>query len=251
MIRWTMGLALAAAALAACAGGDGGREIVITQRDDGCTPARIDAMPGENLKLTVRNEATTNFDLEGIEGARLDAITVLQGKERTVRYSVPDGGAATHRLRCFVPGGAQTIIDVVAGGGAASSSDVTPEASSPRPNPDPEPDPQAVADSVIHVRLFEYTVTPDFASAPAGNIRFEAVNRSQTQVHELAVLRVLADGSLENRGEIEDIAAGGEGKVTLELEPGTYVLACLIVPGEAGSEVDHFAEGMRADFTVE
>lgn len=70
-------------------------------------------------------------------------------------------------------------------------------------------------------------------------------------VHELAVLRVEEDGSLENMGEIEDIAAGQGGTVTIELEPGDYQLACLLVPGEADSTTDHYQEGMYTEFTVE
>jgi uncharacterized cupredoxin-like copper-binding protein len=44
-------------------------------------------------------------------------------------------------------------------------------------------------------------------------------------------------------GEIEGIEPGKTGAITLELEPGDYQLACLIVPGEADSTVDHFRKG--------
>ncbi len=70
-------------------------------------------------------------------------------------------------------------------------------------------------------------------------------------VHELAVLKVKENGSFDVIGEIDDISAGDEGSITLELTPGAYQLACLIIPGEAGSTVDHYAKGMHADFLVE
>lgn len=40
-------------------------------------------------------------------------------------------------------------------------------------------------------------------------------------------------------------------RVTLNLAAGRYQLACLIVPGEAGSTTDHYQEGTHTDFTVE
>jgi uncharacterized cupredoxin-like copper-binding protein len=52
-------------------------------------------------------------------------------------------------------------------------------------------------------------------------------------------------------GEIEDVAAQTGGTVTLDLAAGAYELACLIAPGEAGSTVDHYQQGMHSDFTVE
>jgi uncharacterized cupredoxin-like copper-binding protein len=70
-------------------------------------------------------------------------------------------------------------------------------------------------------------------------------------VHELAVLRVKDDGSFENMGEVEDLEPDANGSVVIELTPGDYQLACLIVPGEAGSTVDHYQQGMHTAFTVE
>ena len=101
------------------------------------------------------------------------------------------------------------------------------------------------------VGLKEYEVTPSVATVDAGTIRFEATNNSTTMVHELAVLRVKDDGSFENMGEVEDIDPGSGGSVVIDLEAGRYQLACLIVPGEAGSTVDHYQQGMHTDFTVE
>jgi uncharacterized cupredoxin-like copper-binding protein len=58
------------------------------------------------------------------------------------------------------------------------------------------------------------------------------------------------DGSFQNTGEVEDIDPGKDGSIVLDLPAGQYVLACLLVPGEAGSTFDHFKEGMKADFEV-
>jgi hypothetical protein len=99
---------------AACgSSGEGGREVAITQRDDGCTPVRIDATPGEKLKLVVTNEASEDFEVEGIEGTKLDEVVVPQGRTRTPGYNVP-GGGGVHKIKCYAPGGSETIIEVVA-----------------------------------------------------------------------------------------------------------------------------------------
>lgn len=54
----------------------------------------------------------------------------------------------------------------------------------------------------------------------------------------------------ENAGEIEDIEPGAAGDVVLDLPPEQYALACLVVPGEAGSTIDHYQAGVRVPFTV-
>jgi len=46
---------------------------------------------------------------------------------------VPGGEGGTYKIKCYVPSGPSTIIEVVTGGGASSSDGVTPEA-------DPEAD---------------------------------------------------------------------------------------------------------------
>ena len=106
------------------------------------------------------------------------------------------------------------------------------------------------ADITVHSSLNEFVIAPDLSSMPAGNIEFTAENIGD-QVHELAVARVADDGSLNVLGEIEDLAAGAIGTITLTLEPGNYQLACLIVPGQSGSLVDHYQEGMHTDIIVE
>ena len=103
----------------------------------------------------------------------------------------------------------------------------------------------------VSVSLSSYRVEADKTNAKAGKVKFTANNKETRDVHELAVLKVNGPDDFENLGEVEDIDPGKGGEVTIDLKPGKYLLACLIAPGEAGSTVDHFQQGMRLDFTVE
>jgi hypothetical protein len=238
----------------ACSGsGEGGREIVITQTDEGCTPASVEVTTGEKLNISGKNESGNTYELEGTNGTELEEILIPEGKTRSVGYTVPDE-EGTYDVKCYQPGGVSTIVALVAtsdGGNTDGDggADATDGAGSEDPkivggNDDP-------ADGVVGVELIEYTVGIDKSSVAGGNIEFAAKNMSADLVHELAILKVEDDGSKEVVGEIEDIPAGVSSSIRLQLAAGAYELACLIVPGEAGSTVDHYEEGMRADFTVE
>lgn len=234
-------LALAAIAAAACSSsGAGGREIDVTQSDDGCSPATIEATPGEKLNLKVKNDTSKDYEVEGIEGTNLEEVIIPGDRTREVGYNVPDGGG-TFKIKCYVPGGTSTIIEVRAGVGGSPSASAGGSTS---------PSAAAAADTTVTVGLKEFEVTPSVASVNAGSIEFDASNNSTTMVHELAVLRVKDDGTFENMGEVEDIDPGSGGSVVIDLTAGKYQLACLIVPGEAGSTVDHYEEGMHTEFTV-
>jgi hypothetical protein len=100
------------------ASGAGGREVNITQADDGCTPTSIEATPGEKLNLVVKNDTGDIYEIEGIEGAKLEEVIVPEGRTRSIGYDVPDSGG-TSKVKCYVPGGPATIIEVRAGRGAA------------------------------------------------------------------------------------------------------------------------------------
>lgn len=101
----------------------------------------------------------------------------------------------------------------------------------------------------VSVDLSEWAVSPSPREIPAGRATFVAHNRSATMTHELALLKV--DGDEKTRvKEIEDIAAAKSKEVTATLRAGRYELACLIVPGESASTVDHYAQGMHTSFTV-
>ena len=96
----------------ACASsGAGGREVTIVQKDDGCAPASIAVKPGEKLKLVVKNESSRDYEIEGIEGTKLEELVVPAGKTRTPGYTVPEAGG-TNKLKCYVPGGVSTIIEL-------------------------------------------------------------------------------------------------------------------------------------------
>lgn len=232
-------LALAVLAGIACSSsGEGGRAVEINQSDNGCSPAAIEATPGEKLDLQVKNNTDKDYEVEGIEGTQLEEVVIPGGRDRSVGYNVPNEGG-TFKIKCYVPGGTSTILEVHAGAGtSASASAVATESGA------------AAADSTVHVGLIEFTMTPDVTSVDAGTIEFDATNNSTTMVHELAVLRVKDDGTFESMGEVEDIDPGHSGTVTLNLAAGKYQLACLIVPGEAGSTTDHYQQGMHTDFTV-
>lgn len=228
---------------AACASsGAGGREIQITQRDDGCTPARVDVAPGEKLKLVVKNESSRDYEIEGIDGTNLEELIVPEGLTRTPGYTVPDGDG-THKIKCYVPTGPTTIIELVAGAAGAAApatASVDPMAGTSRGE-----------DMSVAVTLAGYSVTPDKPSVPAGKIRFIATNVNTEGVHELAVLRTKPNGAFDIVGEVEGIEPQQSGSTVLDLAPGAYVLACLITIGESGSTVDHYKQGMHTAFIVQ
>jgi len=258
-MRTTAGLialALVAGALVACASsGAGGREVIITQRDDGCTPTSIAAKTGEKLKVSARNESGKDpFEVEGIEGTKFEEMVVPKGRTRSAGYTVP-ADPGTYKLKCYVPGDVTTIIEILATGEGASAP-TTPGLGSPAPSVPaiteiPQTAPPEDINTTVAVTLVDYSVDPDKDRIPAGRVRFIATNASATQKHELAVLRVLPDGGLQNLGEVEPVDPGEGGTVTLDLTPGAYRLACLIAKGEEGSAVDHYQQGMHTDVTVE
>ena len=104
----------ALAAFACSSSGAGGREVAITQTDRGCSPTSVAVTPGEKLKLVVKNESSDDYEIEGIDGAKLEEIVVPSGRTRTPGYKVPQG-SGVHKLKCYVPGGPETIIELRAG----------------------------------------------------------------------------------------------------------------------------------------
>ncbi len=235
-------LVLAALLLAACAAsGAGGRPVDVTQTDDGCTPTVIEAVPGEKLDLRVKNDTGKTYEVEGIDGTNIEEVLVPEGRERSVGFNVPASGG-TYHVKCYVPGGVSTIIEIRAGDSNASA---TATAGNSGPDADLGP-----SDTTVSISLQEWEIDPDISSVAPGAIRFDAVNESKAMVHEVAVLQVQDDGDLEVVGEIENLGAGESGSIVLDLPPGNYQLACLIVPGEAGSPADHYQQGMWTAFTV-
>ena len=112
------------------------------------------------------------------------------------------------------------------------------------------------------VELKEFSVSVSPSSADSGETTFSVKNVGGT-THEFVVVKTdlddgalptLKDGSVDEEGgagieavdEIEDIAAGDSGELTVDLEPGKYVLFCNVVQGD----VSHYAKGMHTSFTV-
>jgi len=113
---------LAAAAVAALvtityacgSSGEGGREVRITQSEDGCTPDSVAATTGEKLNFVVTNESGKEpYEVEGEGGTELEEIIVPEGKTREVGYDVPDE-PGTYEIKCYVPGDIETTIEVEA-----------------------------------------------------------------------------------------------------------------------------------------
>ena len=121
------------------------------------------------------------------------------------------------------------------------------------------------AKTTVDVVLREFSVEPAQASAPAGEVTFEVRNEGPNDPHELVVIRTdLAPDALptDDRGvvdeegegievidEVEEIPVGGTASLTVDLDPGTYVLICNIYDEEEAEA--HYAQGMRTAFTVE
>ncbi len=242
----TLSLGLSASLLGviavACGGDDSPRRVIaITQTDDGCTPATIELVTGEKVKFEVKNDGKKDREVEGIDGTKLEEVLVPSGRTRSLEFTAP-GSAGSGKIKCYIPGGNTTIIELAVSGeakddGAAEATDNSLKTTK-------------TAQDTVNVKLASFEVSSDKLSVAKGATKFAATNTSKTDVHELAVLRVKDDGSYENTGEIEDIDPEKSGEITLDLPAGKYVLACLIVPGEAGSKADHFKSGMKLDFEV-
>ncbi|MGE0878828.1 MAG: multicopper oxidase domain-containing protein [Acidimicrobiia bacterium] len=110
----------------------------------------------------------------------------------------------------------------------------------------------------LPAQLTDYAIqTP--TTVNHGKVRFELDNRG-SQVHEFVVVRTdkaadelprTADKKFDEEGagasaevidEVEDIDPGEKNTLTVELEPGKYLLLCNLL--------DHFERGMHIQLTV-
>lgn len=131
---------------------------------------------------------------------------------------------------------------------------------------DDDDDEGGAAEGEVNVVLSEFIVEPDPASASAGEITF-VVDNQGGETHEFVVVEAGSadelplddDGAFDEAafgednvlGEVEDLASGDTQELTLDLEPGDYVLLCNVVDEEDTEVESHFDEGMHASFTVE
>jgi uncharacterized cupredoxin-like copper-binding protein len=183
----------------------------------------------------------------------------------TVLAAVGSIGLATAACGDDDDGGGVEVI------GETPGAEPDPEAD-PDPEPDPEADPVAEltpepkpADATeIGVTLSEWSVVASAPSAPAGQIYFLVENAGPEDAHEFVVIKsdldpgalpveegAVPEGDVDLIDEIEPFAVGSTGSITLDLEPGKYVLICNIAEVEDGAIESHYQEGMRAAFTVE
>jgi hypothetical protein len=118
----------------------------------------------------------------------------------------------------------------------------------------------------VAVTLQEFSVTPAQASAPAGQVTFQAKNTGPEDEHELVVLETdldpgdlptKSDGSVDEEGagldavgEIEEFKVGTTQSKAFDLTAGSDVLICNVVEKDEGKTEAHYQLGMRTAFTV-
>jgi uncharacterized cupredoxin-like copper-binding protein len=121
--------------------------------------------------------------------------------------------------------------------------------------------------STVAVELREWAVDAEPTSVTSGEVTFEVSNNGEDP-HELVVARsdlapdalptdddgAVPEDEVDIVDEVEELAPGTDGELTIELEPGSYVLFCNLVEqesedGETITEA-HYSEGMRSAFEV-
>jgi hypothetical protein len=194
---------------------------------------------GEKLRLAITNEGDATYAVRD-EAQQLELLSIPAGESVEADYTAPDVVGA-HAIQCSREGGPETDIELVVAGESETPVPGGPGKDTPSPD-----DVLAVA-----VSLMDFTVTPSQTEMRPGRINLIATNVSQGQTHELNVLQLQSDGSLTVLGGIPPIAPQEGGALLIELDAGTYRLACQIQPGEFTSTIDHYQQGMWVDITVE
>jgi uncharacterized cupredoxin-like copper-binding protein len=126
--------------------------------------------------------------------------------------------------------------------------------------PAPRPD----GATQLDVTLMEWAITARASTVPAGDVYFLVENDGPEDAHEFVVIKTdlaadalpVEDGrvpedDVDLLGEIEPFAVGSTGSLSLDLEPGSYVLICNIAHEEHGELESHYELGMRTTLTVE
>jgi uncharacterized cupredoxin-like copper-binding protein len=108
----------------------------------------------------------------------------------------------------------------------------------------------------VNATVKDFAIALDATTAASGEVKFDITNDGPSE-HEFVVLQTdLAPDALPvengaaneeaegiaNAGEVEGLASGDTGTLTLTLDPGSYVIMCNL-PG-------HYEKGMYTGFTV-
>jgi len=119
----------------------------------------------------------------------------------------------------------------------------------------------------VDITLKDFAIASSVTTAPDGQVDFTVTNQGPDETHEFVVIKTELDllslptnqdGSVDEEGpglepvdEVEDVTVGSTDDLTVNLGPGSYVFICNIVQKQPdGTTVSHYAEGMRAAFTV-
>ena len=117
--------------------------------------------------------------------------------------------------------------------------------------------PQTVTVVLADTDVDHMTLQVDRTELKPGKVTFDVTNKSSDQIHEMLVLRTDAAGKplpydakdekvieedTQDLGEVADLDPGKGGTLTLDLQPGHYLLIC--------NQPGHFMHGMKADLTV-
>jgi hypothetical protein len=133
-------------------------------------------------------------------------------------------------------------------------------------------------ESLVSVRLADYVVETEPTSVPSGSVTFDVENDGGN--HDFVVVRTdlsaadlpetkqqlntetegvkvdLEASELRVLDSLDPMQPGEHETLTIDLEPGHYVLFCDLVDVDPGKKSDprivsHYSKGMYADFTVE
>jgi uncharacterized cupredoxin-like copper-binding protein len=123
----------------------------------------------------------------------------------------------------------------------------------------------ATGSGAISAKLVEYGIHLSSAPTKAGDVTFNVQNIGAT-THEVVVLRTDSaanalpkkpDGSADevgqgvtNVGETDDMDAGTTKDLTVDLQPGHYVLICNVVQSVTGQTISHYQKGMYTEFDI-
>ena len=232
-------LLAAVAVLAACAEGSDVRHVHITIEETGCRPAYVEVEPARTAHLQIQNDSTQIYRITD-DDERLEPLMIQPQAEGEAFYELPQG-VGEYSIRCTAADGTASTVTLRAGTAAATQDAADAATGTPADQ----------TGAALAVTLVEYSVTPSEDAIEAGRVSIIATNISSTMRHELNVLRVEPDGSMERVASIDPIEPQQGGAAIVDLEPGTYRLACLIRIGEGESTVDHYQRGMWSDLTVE